>query len=96
MLQVGDPTEFDRSWLEERVDPEEYFSRLLERGVAQRTSWVRDEIEADCQLVREVWSEGDELWYWRFRIRGGISGIAGLVLMRNGEVFRLWCGPRIL
>jgi hypothetical protein len=95
-VQVFALSEFDRSWIQEKLEPEDYFTRLLRSGVALRNAWMREDIESNRQMVREIWCEGDELWYWRYRINGGISGIDGLVLLRGGEVVRAWCNGRIL
>jgi hypothetical protein len=95
-MQASEVTGFERSWLQDRLDPEEYFARLFHSSVAQRRSWVREQIETNQQMVREVWCEGDELRYWRFRIGGGVSGADGLALLRNGEVVQVWSNGRIL
>ena len=95
-MQVVEGLDFDRSWLQDKLEPNDYFARALESGVARRHAWVRAENEANRQMVGEVWCEGDELWYWRNRINGGISGTDGLVLLRNGEVVRVWCNGIIL
>jgi hypothetical protein len=89
-MEALDAARFDRSWLQQRLEPDEYFGRLLESSVAKRHTRVREEIETNRRLVNEMWCEGDQLWYWRFRIDGGISGSDGLALLRAGEVFRVW------
>ena len=95
-MEVADRSDFDLSWIQDKLDLEGYFAGLLRSGVATRHEWVRKDIERNRELVREVWREGDELWYWRYRIGGGVSGSDGLVLLRGGEVFRVWCNGRIL
>jgi len=96
LMELADIASFDLAWLQDKLDPDVYFEGLLQSGVARRHEWVRQEILRNQNLVRQVWCEGDELWYWRFRIQGGISGSDGLVLLRNGRVFRVWCNGRIL
>jgi hypothetical protein len=87
-MEVVNPATFDRSTLRERLEPpEEYFARLLGSGVAQRHAWAREMLVAQRELVREVWQDGDELWSWRTTPRWGACG---LVVLRGGEVVRVW------
>jgi hypothetical protein len=95
-MEIADTTDFDLSWLEQKLEPESYFTGLLQSRVARRSEFMRKEIERDRELVREVWHERDELWYWRYRIGGGISGADGLVILRDGKVHTVWCNGRIL
>jgi hypothetical protein len=81
---------FDRSRLEVRLEPKAYFTRLLESGPALRRAWIREDIENRRKLLTEVWRDGDEVWYWRYRIDGGISGSDGLAIVRNGELAYVW------
>jgi hypothetical protein len=81
---------FDRSWLRAKLDPEEYFLRLLQSRPATRSAAFREEVVQDREKVREVWKEGDELWFWQSFIGEGPSGAIGLAVLRDGEVFRAW------
>lgn len=95
-MQVMAEAHFDRSCLEFKLDPEHYFTKLLESGAAKRHASMREEFENNRKMVQKVWREGDELWYWRYRIDGGISGSDGLVVLRHGEIVQAWCNGCIL
>ena len=82
--------DFDRSWLRTKVDPQEYFSRLLESRLAVRSASFRKEVDEDRKQVLKAWQGGDELLYWRLFIGEGPSGADGLAILRKGEVVCVW------
>jgi hypothetical protein len=87
-VELVDPAVFDRSTLRELLEPPEaHFARLLGSGVAQRHAWVREMLATERELVREVWQDGDELWRWQTTPQWGACG---LVVLRAGEVVRVW------
>jgi hypothetical protein len=88
--------DFDRAWLVTRLQPREYFARCLQSSLAQRREWYREWVEGNQAKVQEVWQDGDELWYWRYRIDGGISGSDGLALLRADKVVNIWYYATIL
>jgi len=82
--------DFDRSWLQTKLDPHEHFAHLLGSRLAERSPPFREGIEENRAQILDVLRDGDELWYWRLVIGQGPSGADGYAILRGGEIAHVW------